>query len=79
MGGSFGHTFPARLKYKGATNSPWSLPWKINIPIPKIKVLSIVHYSSSAEAASAVALCTTQVTMASIGLVLCSPLSTPVT
>ena len=124
------YTTPARLKYKGATNSPWSLPliypntedkgfvysplffvrggdiisrtlyragyagyyWSSTvqsdtdarglsfssggsitqgsndrnygfslrcvayIPIPKIKVLSIAHYSSSAEAASAVAL-----------------------
>ena len=49
----------------------------LNTPIPKIKVLSIAHYSSSAEATSSVALCTPQVTMASIGLALCSPIPTP--
>ena len=31
----------------------------LNIPIPKIKVLSIAHYSSSVEATSTVALWTT--------------------
>ncbi len=48
-------------------------------PIPKIKVLSIAHYTSSAEASSAIALWTAQVTVASIGLAPCSPISTPVT
>ena len=51
----------------------------LNIPIPKIKVLSIAHYSSSAEASSTVALWATQVTVATIGLALCSPIPTPVT
>ena len=59
-------------RYNGRT-----VRWLDYIPIPKIKVLSIAHYSSSAEATSSVALCTPQVTMASIGLALCSPIPTP--
>ena len=59
------------LRCVGLTKQP--------IPIPKIKVLSIAHYTSSVEATSSIALWTSQVTMAAIGLAPCSPIPTPVT
>ena len=45
----------------------------------EIRVLLLGPYSLCVEATSIIALCSTQVTMATIGLALCIPLPTPVT